>query len=156
MTSETHGRFKRWFWRPPRPHGEVIADRQVSNLELLYDLVYVALIGQAAHHLAEHVTFRGLAEFAVVFTLIWIAWINGSLYLELHGRQDGRTRSIVFAQRASWSCWRCSPPTPRTAAAGASRSSTRPTRSSRPGSGPVCGVRTVGTTPSSWASRGAM
>jgi hypothetical protein len=95
MTSETHGRFKRWFWRPPRPHGEVIADRQVSNLELLYDLVYVALIGQAAHHLAEHVTFRGLAEFAVVFTLIWIAWINGSLYLELHGRQDGPAASSL-------------------------------------------------------------
>ena len=98
MTSETHGRFKRWFWRPPRPHGEVIADRQVSVLELFYDLVYVAVIGQAAHHLAEHVTVRGLAEFAVVFALIWIAWINGSLYLELHGREDGRTRSIVFAQ----------------------------------------------------------
>jgi hypothetical protein len=38
MSSETHGRFKRWFWRPPRAHGEVIADRQVSFLELLYDL----------------------------------------------------------------------------------------------------------------------
>ena len=98
MTSETRGSFKRWFWRPPRPHGETIADRQVSNLELFYDLVYVAVIGQAAHHLAEHVTVRGLAEFAVVFALIWIAWINGSLYLELHGREDGRTRSIVFAQ----------------------------------------------------------
>jgi len=98
MTSETHGRFKRWFWRPPRAHGEIIADRQVSNLELFYDLVYVAVIGQAAHHLAEHVTVRGLAEFAVVFALIWIAWINGSLYLELHGREDGRTRSIVFLQ----------------------------------------------------------
>jgi low temperature requirement protein LtrA len=98
MTSETHGRFKRWFWRPPRVHGEIIADRQVSVLELFYDLVYVAVIGQAAHHLSEHVTVRGLAEFAVVFALIWIAWINGSLYLELHGRQDGRTRSIVFAQ----------------------------------------------------------
>jgi low temperature requirement protein LtrA len=98
MSSETHGRFKRWFWRPPRPHGEVIADRQVSNLELFYDLVYVAVIGQAAHHLAEHVSVRGLAEFAVVFALIWIAWINGSLYLELHGREDGRTRSIVFVQ----------------------------------------------------------
>ena len=59
MTSETRGRFKRWFWRPPRPHGETIADRQVSNLELFYDLVYVAVIGQAAHHLAEHVTVRG-------------------------------------------------------------------------------------------------
>ena len=45
-----------------------------------------------------HVSVRGLAEFAVVFALIWIAWINGSLYLELHGREDGRTRSIVFVQ----------------------------------------------------------
>jgi low temperature requirement protein LtrA len=98
MTSGTHGRFKRWFWRPPRAHGEVIADRQVSVLELFYDLVYVAVIGQAAHHLAEHVSVRGLAEFAVVFALIWIAWINGSLYLELHGREDGRTRTIVFVQ----------------------------------------------------------
>jgi low temperature requirement protein LtrA len=98
MTSELPRRFKRWFWRPPRAHGETIADRQVSNLELFYDLVYVAVIGQAAHHLAEHVTAGGLAEFAVVFALIWIAWINGSLYLELHGRQDGRTRTIVFAQ----------------------------------------------------------
>jgi low temperature requirement protein LtrA len=98
MTSETHGRFKRWFWRPPRPHGETITDRQVSNLELFYDLVYVAVIGQAAHHLAEHVSVGGLAEFAVVFALIWVAWINGSLYLELHGREDGRTRSLVFLQ----------------------------------------------------------
>jgi low temperature requirement protein LtrA len=98
MTSETSGRFKRWFWRPPRAHGEFIADRQVSVLELFYDLVYVAVIGQAAHHLATHVSVGGLAEFAVVFALIWIAWINGSLYLELHGRQDGRTRSIVFVQ----------------------------------------------------------
>jgi low temperature requirement protein LtrA len=98
MTSGTSGRFKRWFWRPPRPHGEIIADRRVSNLELLYDLVYVAVLGQAAHHLAAHVSVRGLAEFAVVFALIWIAWINGSLYLELHGREDGRTRSIVFVQ----------------------------------------------------------
>jgi low temperature requirement protein LtrA len=98
MASEIPRRFKRWFWRPPRAHGEVIADRQVSVLELFYDLVYVAVIGQAAHHLAEHVTVRGVAEFAVVFALIWIAWINGSLYLELHGREDGRTRSIVFLQ----------------------------------------------------------
>jgi low temperature requirement protein LtrA len=98
MTSETRGRFKRWFWRPPRPHGESIADRQVSNLELFYDLVYVAVVGQAAHHLAEHVSARGVAEFAVVFALIWIAWIQGTVYLELHGREDGRTRSIVFVQ----------------------------------------------------------
>ena len=99
MTDDTLGRrFKRWFWRPPRPHGETIADRTVSFLELFYDLVYVAVIAQAAHHLAEHVSLRGFAEFAVVFALIWIAWVNGSLYLELHGREDGRTRNIVFVQ----------------------------------------------------------
>ena len=99
VTDETLGRrFKRWFWRPPRPHGETIAGRTVSFLELFYDLVYVAVIAQAAHHLAEHVSVRGFAEFAVVFALIWIAWVNGSLYLELHGREDGRTRNIVFVQ----------------------------------------------------------
>ena len=99
MTDETLGRrFKRWFWRPPRPHGETIAGRTVSFLELFYDLVYVAVIGQAAHHLAEHVSVRGFVEFAVVFTLIWVAWVNGSLYLELHGREDGRTRAVVFIQ----------------------------------------------------------
>jgi low temperature requirement protein LtrA len=91
-------RFKRWFWRPPRPHGEIIADRTVSSLELFYDLVYVAVVAQAAHHLAEHVTGRAVAEFAVVFSMIWIAWVNGTLYLELHGREDGRTRSTVFLQ----------------------------------------------------------
>lgn len=99
MPDETLGwRFKRWFWRPPRAHGETIAGRTVSFLELFYDLVYVAVIGQAAHHLAEHVSIRGFVEFAVVFGLIWVAWVNGSLYLELHGREDGRTRNVVFVQ----------------------------------------------------------
>src|SRR5206468_2676588 len=50
------------------------------------------------HRLAEHVSVGGLAQFAVVFAMIWVAWINGSLYVELHGREDGRTRSIVFVQ----------------------------------------------------------
>jgi low temperature requirement protein LtrA len=94
----TSGGLRQWLWRPPRAHGEIIADRTVSFLELFYDLVYVAVIGQAAHHLAEHVTARGVAEFAVVFGMIWAAWVNGSLYLELHGREDGRTRSAVFLQ----------------------------------------------------------
>jgi low temperature requirement protein LtrA len=70
----------------------------VSFLELFYDLVYVVVVSQAAHHLADHVSLRGVADFAVVFALVWIAWVNGSLYLELHGREDGRTRTIVFVQ----------------------------------------------------------
>ncbi len=100
MTDETRRRFKRWLLSPPRPHGEARPDRNVSFLELFYDLVYVAVIAQAAHHLAEHVTVRGVAEFVVVFSLIWVAWVNGSLYVELHGRDDGRTRNLVFIQMA--------------------------------------------------------
>jgi len=90
--------FKTWFWRPPRPHGDTIVDRRVSPLELLYDLVYVAVISQAGLDVAEHVSLIRVARFAVVFSLTWIAWTNGSLYLELHGRSDGRTRTYVFLQ----------------------------------------------------------
>ena len=100
MPGDTAARFKAWFWRPPRPHGEALHDRSVSNLELLYDLVYVAVIGQASHTLAEHLTGRGILEFAIVFGMVWMAWINGSLYVELHGRQDGRTRLFVFVEMA--------------------------------------------------------
>lgn len=95
---ETIREFRRWFWRPPRAHGEVMLDRRVSYLELLYDLVYVAVISQAASQLASDISAQRFLEFAVVFGLIWIAWVNGSLYLELHGREDGRTRSFVFLQ----------------------------------------------------------
>jgi low temperature requirement protein LtrA len=98
VTDGTRGRLTQWLWSPPRAHGEVITDRTVSPLELFYDLVYVAVISRAAHHLAEHVTARGFLEFTVVFGLIWAAWVNGSLYLEAHGREDGRTRSTVFLQ----------------------------------------------------------
>jgi low temperature requirement protein LtrA len=90
--------FKRWLSSPPRPHGEIIKDRTVSNLELFYDLVYVAVIAQASHHLAGHITLVASLEFAVVFGMIWFAWFNGSLYIELHGREDGRTRLSVFLQ----------------------------------------------------------
>ncbi len=100
MTDGTAGRFKRWFWRPPRAHGDIIEGRAVSSLELFYDLVYVAVIAQMAGQLAESVSVRGFAEFAIVFSLVWIGWTNGSLYIELHGREDGRTRTIVFAQMA--------------------------------------------------------
>jgi low temperature requirement protein LtrA len=40
----------------------------------------------------------GLGEFTVVFTLVWIAWVNGSLHHELHGREDARARSTFLLQ----------------------------------------------------------
>lgn len=90
--------FKERFWLPPRAHGDVIEDRSVGFIELFYDLVYVVVIARAAHHLAEHLTWRGVAEFAVIFGMIWLAWLNGSLYQDLHGREDGRSRTYIFMQ----------------------------------------------------------
>jgi low temperature requirement protein LtrA len=90
--------FKRWLFAPPRPHGAIIKDRTVSNLELFYDLVYVAVIGALSTQLASDISIRGFVEFAIVFGMIWFAWFNGSLYVELHGREDGRTRLLVFLQ----------------------------------------------------------
>lgn len=87
-----------WFRTPPRRHGEVWYEREVSFLELFYDLVYVVLIGRTTHHLAVHVDGRAVAEFAVVFGLIWLAWFQGTLWHELHGREDGRSRNYIFMQ----------------------------------------------------------
>jgi low temperature requirement protein LtrA len=70
----------------------------VGPLELFYDLAVVVLIAQAARHLAGHLAWGGLGEFVVVFTLIWIAWANGSLYHELHGHEDARSRSTFLIQ----------------------------------------------------------
>jgi low temperature requirement protein LtrA len=89
---------RHWFLRPPRPHGELIEDRTVGFLELFYDLVYVVLIAQVAHTLAEDVSWSGVLDFAVVFGLIWIGWFNGTQFHELHGREDGRNRSFIFLQ----------------------------------------------------------
>jgi low temperature requirement protein LtrA len=98
MPGESHRQFKRWLSRPPRPHGATVFDRRVSFLEVFYDLAYVAVIGQASHQLAVDISARGIVDFAIIFGLIWFAWINGSLYVELHGGEDGRTRNIVFVQ----------------------------------------------------------
>jgi low temperature requirement protein LtrA len=91
-------RLRRSLWQPPRPHGEQPRERVVGPLELFYDLAVVVLVAQAAHHLAGHLTWPGLGEFAVVFTLVWIAWANGSLHHELHGRDDARSRSTFLVQ----------------------------------------------------------
>jgi low temperature requirement protein LtrA len=91
-------RLRSLLWQPPRPHGEQPRERVVGPLELFYDLVVVVLVAQAAQQLATHLTGRGLGEFAAVFTLVWIAWFNGTLHHELHGREDARGRSMFLLQ----------------------------------------------------------
>ena len=95
---ERWARLRHSLWQPPRPHGEQPRERAVGPLELFYDLAVVVLVAQAAHRLAGHLTWPGLGEFAAVFTLVWIAWANGSLHHELHGHDDARARSTFLLQ----------------------------------------------------------
>jgi low temperature requirement protein LtrA len=95
---ERWARLRRALWQPPRPHGEQPRERMVGPLELFYDLAVVVLVAQAAHRLAGHLSWPGLGEFTAVFTLVWIAWANGSLHHELHGHEDARARSTFLLQ----------------------------------------------------------
>ena len=95
---EGWARLRRALWQPPRPHGEQPRERVVGPLELFDDLAVVVLVAQAAHRLAGHLTWAGLGQFAAVFTLVWIAWANGSLHHELHGHDDARARSTFLLQ----------------------------------------------------------
>ena len=90
--------FRRRFWQPPRAHGDIVEDRTVGFLELFHDLVYVVVIAAAASTVAHDVTPRSVAEFVLVFGLIWLAWVNATFLHDLHGREDIRTRFYTFAQ----------------------------------------------------------
>lgn len=89
--------FRQW-WQIPRRASDQIKHRTVSFLELFYDLVYVVLIAEIAHALAAHVNGTGLFQFAFLFVAVWWAWLNGTMYHDLHGNDDIRTRVFTFMQ----------------------------------------------------------
>lgn len=122
-------RFRDWFWRPPRAHGDVVRDRVVSPVELLYDLVYVAVIFQAAHQLALEVSTARVLEFALVFAMIWLAWVNGSLFSSSTVATTAERARPSSSRSRSCACLRCSlrvrpRPTARRSPSSTPRSST--------------------------------
>ena len=50
------------------------AERDVSPLELFFDLVYVFAIGQLSHHLVAHVNLRTSAETVILALAVFYAW----------------------------------------------------------------------------------
>ena len=93
-------RFRDW-WQPPRKAGAGLEHRQVTFLELFYDLVYVVLIAQLSHALASHLSWEGVWGFAFLFIIVWWAWLNGTTYHDIHGNNDIRTRVFTFLQMLS-------------------------------------------------------
>jgi low temperature requirement protein LtrA len=85
-------------WKKPQKATEANDDRSVSFLELFYDLSYVAVIAQVGHNLVGHLDPLTILQFIVIFCLVWWAWVNGTLYHELHGNNDIRSRVFTFLQ----------------------------------------------------------
>ncbi|MGR6999336.1 low temperature requirement protein A [Yinghuangia aomiensis] len=71
--------------------------REVSPLELFYDLVFVFAVSQLSHHLLEHLTWRGAAETAVLLVAVFGTWAYTSYeatFLDIH-RQVTRSMIVV-------------------------------------------------------------
>jgi low temperature requirement protein LtrA len=89
--------FRRW-WQVPRDLSDRLQHRQVTFLELFYDLVYVVLIAELTHTLATAIDGQALLRFAFLFVIVWWAWLNGAVYHDIHGNNDIRTRVFTFLQ----------------------------------------------------------
>src|SRR5215217_4510424 len=86
------------WWGAPKNFNERKNERKISWLELFYDLVYVAAIGQLTHQVAAHPSWRTAGYSFLLFALIFWSWVNGSQYYDLHGSDSIRTRLLTFWQ----------------------------------------------------------
>jgi len=62
-------------WSPDPIHS-----RRVSWLELFFDLIFVAAVAQVGVPLGEDYTVHGLVRYALMFLLIWWAWLGHTMY----------------------------------------------------------------------------
>lgn len=69
--------------------------REVSPLELFYDLVFVFAVSQLSHHLLEHLTWRGAAETAVLLIAVFGTWAYTSYEATLLDIHRNVTRWMV-------------------------------------------------------------
>jgi low temperature requirement protein LtrA len=88
----------RRLWQPPARYEDRASDRRVTFLELFFDLVFVVVISQLAHRLAERPSWSGVGWFVFLFYAVWSSWINGTLYHDLHSTDDVSVRVFTFAQ----------------------------------------------------------
>jgi low temperature requirement protein LtrA len=97
MNGQRTSAFRR-LWQPPARFEDRGTDRRVTFLELFFDLVFVVVISQLAHRLAEHPSSSGVGWFVFLFYAVWSSWANGTLYHDLHGTNDVSARVFTFAQ----------------------------------------------------------
>jgi low temperature requirement protein LtrA len=69
-------------WHPTqlRQDAEDESERRATWLELFYDLIFVAAMGELAHTLSAHLNLKGILEFVFLFVPIWWCWVGATFY----------------------------------------------------------------------------
>jgi low temperature requirement protein LtrA len=90
-------------WQPPqlRVSEEDSEERHATWLELFYDLVFVVVVAQLAHHLKDHLSLQGIAEFALVFIPVWWSWVGTTFYATRFDTDDTLHRVLTVIQMAA-------------------------------------------------------
>ncbi|MGW0474236.1 low temperature requirement protein A [Streptomyces coeruleorubidus] len=73
------------------------ARREVTPLELFFDLVYVFAIGQLSHQLLAHPTWTGAAQTLVLYGAVYAAWAYTTWAVALVPAENPRTRRMLTA-----------------------------------------------------------
>ena len=88
--------------RPMRSRSQHEEHRASTPLELLFDLVFVIAVAQAASALHHGITAGHVAEatlgFAMLFFAIWWAWMNFTWFASAYDTDDVPYRLAVFVQ----------------------------------------------------------
>ncbi|WP_395244136.1 low temperature requirement protein A [Agromyces sp. MMS24-K17] len=78
---------------------EQVADRDPSRahwMELFFDLIFVALVGQLAHPLHDHPSIGGLLVFTALFASVWWSWVNLTFTVNVMPSLTRRQLSLVM------------------------------------------------------------
>jgi low temperature requirement protein LtrA len=72
--------------------------RRVTWLELFFDLVFVAAVAQVGTHLRDDYSLTGLLRFALLFVLIWWAWLGHTSFSTRFDTDDLVQRGLTWLQ----------------------------------------------------------
>ena len=72
--------------------------RRASWLELFFDLIFVAAVAQVSVPLSTDYTVQGLGRYALMFFLIWWAWLGHTMYSSRFDSDDILHRVLTFIQ----------------------------------------------------------
>ena len=75
-------------------------ERDVSWLELFYDLVFAAAIAQLGQNLSHNLSVQGFVEYVVLFVIICWAWTGATFYATRFETDDLVHRILILLQMA--------------------------------------------------------